>query len=246
MRFSLNQHNIPARKMSLFLLHQIPDYTLLLADSVARRRYTSRADSVSIYLSKLVNLKFGAFASHAGTWQPAWAVLSDIAKLLAQDPKMTRSHDYLSAKCGEIGAVRLTEYRKLFNEDNLDVRIVLVLTGEMRAPADIDEGYSTTVLLIESAREMVPLRVRGALHFAANQQLSQLANDTLGHDALQELRVSTPLAAGQALLATHAMLARLSDNISLDANLVLIGRAGEFNMLAGEILNLPCEGLLGG
>jgi hypothetical protein len=232
--------------MSLFLLHQIPEYTILLADSVARRRYTSRADSVSINLSKLVNLKFGTFASHAGTWQPAWAVLSDIAKVLAQEPKIRGSFDNLCAKCGELGTIRLAEYRKLFNDDNLDVRIVLVLTGEMRAPLDIDEGYSTTVLLMESAREMAPLRIRGALHFAANPQLTQLATDTLGHDAFQELRVSTPLAAGQALLATHAMLARLSDNISLDANLVLIGREGEFNMLTGEILNLPCEVLIGG
>jgi hypothetical protein len=201
---------------------------------------------VSIKISKLIDLKCGAFAAHAGTWQPAWAVLSDISELLTKDSTVSESFDTLCTKCGELGAVRLAEYRKLFSDNNLDVRIVLVLSGRKRAPVDIDEGYSTTVLLLEAAREMAPLHIRGSLNFAANQQLTQLANDTLGHEALRELRFTTPLAAAQALLATHAMLARLSDNISLDSNLILVGQDGEFNMLAGEILKIPCRGLISG
>ncbi len=232
--------------MSMFIVHQAANYTLLLADSLARRTVESTSDTVSTSASKLVQVSAGVFAAHAGTWQPAIAMLSDVAALIAKRTSRSLSHKTLCASLAKIGTKRYAEFQALWKDHTIDVRIALVLTGNLRDSIDVKEGFSSTVLLWEAARGFKPIRVRGKLCFASNHKLSLFASDLLGHAALKELVESSPLSAAQALLATHAAAAHISDSISAQPNLVLIGDDQKSCALHGRILSLPCAALLQG
>ncbi|MEY4700200.1 MAG: hypothetical protein RL326_387 [Pseudomonadota bacterium] len=129
---------------------------------------------------------------------------------------------------------------------DIDVRIALVLTGKLRDPLDIKSHLSSTVLLWEVARNFIPHRALGQICFAGSPLLSRFSGDLLAHEALKELLTSTPMAAAQALLATHAATAKLSDNISEDPNLIVIGSDQKSCVLKGSLFSLPCAALLDG
>jgi hypothetical protein len=145
-----------------------------------------------------------------------------------------------------IGKKRFSEFQTRWKGLDIDVRVALVLTGKLRDPLDIKDKLSSTVLLWEAARDFIPHRTHGQICFAGSVSLSRFASDLLTHRSLQELLTSTPLAAAQALLATHAAAAELSDSISSEPNLVLIGADQKSCTLRGNVLTLPCSALLGG
>lgn len=230
--------------MSMFIVHQDTEYTLLLADSLARRRLSSSLDTISTRASKLVSLGRGVFAAHAGTWQPATAMLSDLAILLASPRGRRLSHKSLRATLSTLGRKRLAEFQSKWPGLAIDVRIALVITGPLRDASDKQASRSSTVLLWEAARKFTPVSTRGTLCFAGSSALSRLTSDLLAHDSLKELFQGSPLAAAQALLAAHAAAAKLSDSISEESNLILIGGDQKSSILRGSLLSLPSESLL--
>jgi len=230
----------------MFIVHQSPSHTLLLADSLARRQVESGADTISMNASKLVKLSDGIFAAHAGTWQPAITMLSDVAALLARPRGRPSSHKSLCASLTSIGSKRFLEFRNKWKDLAIDARIAIVITGRLRDPADIKDHFSSTILLWEAAREFKPLRVRRTLCFASTPELSRLTSDLLSHTTLQPFVTSSPLSAAQALLATHAVAAHLSDSISHAANLILIGEDKKCCVLQGQVFSLPCAALMQG
>jgi hypothetical protein len=232
--------------MSMFIVHQATDHTLLLADSLARRRMSATLETFSASASKLADLGRGVFAAHAGTWQPALSMLSDVATLLATPRGRSISHKNLCSTLSVIGRKRFTEFQSKWKGFDIDVRVALILTGKLRDPIDIKSHLSSTVLLWEAARDFIPHRARGQICFAGSPLLSRFATDLLAHEALKDLLASTPLAAAQALLAAHSATAKLSDNISEEPNLIVIGSDQKSCVLRGSLFSLPCAALLGG
>ena len=232
--------------MSMFIVHQAADHTLLLADSLARRRMSATLETFSASASKLADLGRGVFAAHAGTWQPAVSMLSDVATLLATPRGRSISHKALCSALSAIGKKRFAQFQSKWKGFDIDVRVALVLTGKLRDPGDIKSNLSSTVLLWEAARDFVPHQSRGQVCFAGSPLLSRFATDLLSHEALKELLTSTPLAAAQALLATHAATAKLSDNISEEPHLIVIGSDQRSCVLKGSLFSLPCAALLDG
>lgn len=230
--------------MTMFIVHQDTKYTLLLADSLARRRLSSSSDTISTRASKLVSLGRGVFAAHAGTWQPATAMLSDLAILLASPRGRRLSHKSLCATLSTLGRKRFADFQSKWNGLDIDVRIALVLTGTLRDASDRQASRSSTVLLWEAARNFTPVSTRGTLCFAGSSALSRLTSDLLAHETLKELLQGSPLAAAQALLAAHAAAAKLSDSISEEPNLILIGSDQKSSTLRGSLLSLPSDSLL--
>jgi hypothetical protein len=232
--------------MSMFIVHQSQDHTLLLADSLARRRRSASSETFSTNASKVVSLGKGVFAAHAGTWQPAVSMLSELAKLLATSRGQSSTHKSLCSTLLTIGKKRFSEFQALWKGYDIDVRIALVLTGKLRHPLDIKSQLSSTILLWEAARDFIPHRVHGQICFAGSPLLSGFSSDLLAHQAIKELLTSTPLAAAQALLATHAATARLTDDISEEPNLIIVGSDSKSCVLRGSLLSLPCDALLRG
>lgn len=230
----------------MFIVHQAPNHTLLLADSLARRQVESGTDTISMNASKLVKITDGIFAAHAGTWQPAIAMLSDLAAILTKSRRQPMSYKTFCASLANIGTKRFAEFRNLYKQFEIDVRIALVITGRLRDPIDIKDNIASSVLLWEAARDFKPFRVRQKLCFASTPELSRFTSDLLGHTSVAPLLASSPLAAAQALLAAHAAAARLSDSISEEANLLLIGQDQQSCVLRGQVLSLPCAALLRG
>lgn len=230
--------------MSMFVAHQDSKYTLLLADSLARKRLSSSSDTISTQVSKLVSVGKGVFAAHAGTWQPAMAMLSDLATLLMTPRGRPLSHKNLISALTTIGRKRFAAFQSTWSGVDIDVRVALVITGALRDPTDKQASRSSTILLWEAARDFKPVRTPGTLCFAGSPALSLLTSDLLAHETLRELLQSSPLMAAQALLAAHAAAAKLSDSISEEPNLLLIGSDQRSSTLRGSLLSLPNESLL--
>lgn len=232
--------------MSIFLVHQTPARAIMLADSLASREHSRGAGPFSIQTSKLLNVGAGVFAAHAGTWQPAIAMLSELSRFLRRTSNRTPPHKALLTKLRAIGEKQNAEFSKRFKGVDFDIRIALILTGKLRDPIDIRDGYSSTLVIWEKARRFSPHRSRGHIYFAGNPELSSFATTTLEHPLLKDMLRSTSLAAAQALIATHAALARVSSFISEDSNVLVVANESEHALLKGSMHALPCEALLEG
>ncbi len=232
--------------MSLFLVHQTQARAILLADSLAVRTHSGGAGTFQTRASKLAYLPQGVFAAHAGTWQPAWAMLSDLEKFLRANARRKVSAKVFENKLTEIGKRRFAEFVKRFARSDFDVRIALVLTGALRDPSDIKDGYSSTISIWEKARDFVPFRSRGQIYFAGNQRLSGFATASLEHPVMREMLQASTLSAAQALIATHASLAKISSQVSEVANVVAVTGAKDYAVIQGSMHALPCAALLEG
>jgi hypothetical protein len=232
--------------VSLFLVHQTKARTLILADSLAARSHAGGAGTFQTEASKLVYLPQGVFAAHAGTWQPAWAMLSDLERFLRSNARRKVSTKVFENKLIEIGKRRFAEFSKRFGRSDFDVRIALVLTGALRDSSDIKDGYSSTISIWEKARDFVPFRSRGQIYFAGNQALSGFATASLEHPVMKEMLHASTLSAAQALVATHAALAKISSQVSDAANVVAVTGAKDYAVIKGAMHALPCSALLEG
>lgn len=229
--------------MSLFFAYQTQRYAILLTDSLALKPHpTPGKDTIGISASKLAVVGTGIVAAHAGTWQPAWAMLSD---LYALTKKRVRefTHSSFCEQLTEIGAKRYTEYQRIFSRDRFDVRLALIFTGRYRFPVDVEEGFTTSIVLWEVAREFVPTRVRGGVYFGGSAELTSLAQHYLEHPVAQGLLSAGPLSASQTLLSAHAAISHLTTSVSADANIALIGAPGEHTILRGSACTIPLAAL---
>jgi hypothetical protein len=228
--------------MSIFLVRQTPCYTVLLADSLATKEHPSGAGTIAASASKLAHVSSGIYAAHAGTWQPAWAMLSDLHDATVKKGRKL-SHTQLITTLKQIGQRRYKEYQKIFGAKSFDVRIALVVTGGYRSPAEISAGSSTSVILWEAARDFVPALVKGELYFAGNTSLTNFVRHTLGHQVLEQMLNISPLSTVQALVAAHHAAAAISTSISDDANVVVISEGAEHAVVRGSMLALPVSAL---
>lgn len=228
--------------MSIFLIRQTQTYTVVLADSLAMKEHPSGAGTISTSASKLAHVSPGIYAAHAGTWQPAWAMLSDLHHASTKKGRRL-THPQLLALLKQIGQRRYKEYQKIFGKKSFDVRIVLVVTGGYRSQAEVSSATSTSVILWEAARDFVPVVVRGELYFAGNTPLTNLVRHTLNHDVLQQMLGLSPLATTQALCAAHQAAASIGSSISSDANVVVVSAGAEHAVLRGSMLTLPMSAL---
>ena len=156
------------------------------------------------------------------------------------------SHASLLSKLEKIGTERDSEFARLFRRADVDVRIALILTGRLRHPLDIKDRYTSSIMIWEKARSFVPHRSRGHVYFAVNPQISQFATATLEQPLLKAMLNSTPLSAAQALLATHAAIARVSSLVSDEANVAVIDNAANPIIVAGQMQELPWGTVLEG
>ncbi len=228
--------------MSVFLIHQEPGYLVLLADSLGQKTHSSTESSYSLTAPKLVHVAEGVYAAHAGTLQPAIDMLSELGTKLTDSD----SWESFTGHLKEIGERVYAKYQERFKSDSFDVRVALVVTGNRRHPKDIDDDYSSSIVLWEAARHFEPHYVRGHLHFAGSSHLSELSTNFLSHAVLTGMLKQGPLAAAHALVATHAALAKLSSSISPDANVVVIGEEDEHTVLHGTLLDLGQAALIKG
>lgn len=220
--------------MSTFLIHQESGYLVLLADSLGTKTHTATETTYPLTAPKLVHVGAGVYAAHAGTLQPAIDMLSELGKTLSGAP----SWEALTSHMKEIGLAVHAKYRDRFKSDSFDVRVAIVLTGERRHPNDIASDRSSSIVLWELARGFEPHYVKGYLHFAGSQQLSELATSFLSQPLVLGMLQSGPLSAAHALVAAHAALSKLSSSISPEANVVVIGEDDEHTVLHGTLLDL--------
>lgn len=228
--------------MSIFLIRQTSDYTVMLADSLTMKEHPAGEGAIPGSAPKLAHVSPGIYAAHAGTWQPAWAMLSDLHRATSKKGRRL-SHAQLLHTLAQIGPTRYAEYRKIFGRKTFDVRIALVVTGSYRSPKDVAAPHSTSIILWEVARDFTPLVVSRELYFAGNKPLSDFVRHTLNHPVTEKLLGLSPLATSQALVAAHRAAASLSTSISSDPNVVLVGQGAEHAVLHGAMLPLPMSAL---
>ena len=232
--------------MSMFLLHQDNERTIMLADSLAIRKHADGSGSFPITASKLAFVAPGIYAAHAGTWQPAWAMLSELREFLEPRGTSAIAWEQFCHKLSEIGAKHFEDFTAKFGTSDFDVRIALVLTDQYREAQDQAEGFTSTIILWEAARKFIPHKVRGRLYFGGSLPLSELATRVLNEPVLKSMLDSTPFSAAQALLATHSLLSRISTSISSEVNVLLVAGQAEHTILHGSVLQLPCDPLIAG
>jgi hypothetical protein len=220
--------------VSIFLVHQELSYLALLADSFGSKSHAAGGASYPVTAPKLVHIASGVYAAHAGTLQPAVDMLGELGKKLPS----AASWDALTSSMKGIGEDVYARYRERFQSDSFDVRVVVVVTGELRHPQDIAEERSSSVILWEVARKFEPHHVRGHIYFAGSVPLSELATSFLAQPLVAGMLKQGPLAAAHALVAAHAALSKLSSTISPEANVVIIGEDDEHTVLHGTLLEL--------
>lgn len=150
------------------------------------------------------------------------------------------------AAMSAIGHDVYAHYRKAFGLESFDVRVALVLTGELRHADDKAAGRSSSIVLWEVARDFEPVHVVGHLHFGGDAPLSALATSVLSHQVLASMTAQGPLPCAQALVATHALLSRLSTRIGAEANVVVCGADAEHTVIHGTLVSLPQGAMLQG
>jgi hypothetical protein len=135
-------------------------------------------------------------------------------------------------------------YKDRFKTDSLDVRVAIALTGTWRHPDDISRQASSSLLIWEAARNVSPHHATGKLHFAGSIPMTELATSFMQLPLVAGMLKQGPLAAAHALVATHAMLSKLSSSISPDASVVVIGDDDEHTVLHGTLLELSQAALI--
>jgi hypothetical protein len=228
--------------MSIFLIRQTAEYTVMLADSLTMKEHPSGEGTIPGSAPKLAHVSPGIYAAHAGTWQPAWAMLSDLHSVTTKKGRRL-THTQLLSTLSHIGPRRYAEYQTIFGRKTFDVRIALVVTGCYRSPKDTTSPNSTSIILWEAGRDFEPLIVSRELYFASNKPLSDFVRHTLNHPVTEKLLGLSPLSTSQALVAAHRAAATLSTSISSDPNVVLIGAGAEHALLHGAMLPLPMPAL---
>lgn len=228
--------------MSLFLIHQSPSHAVILTDSYATKPHSGGTGSAPLVAPKLTLVRSGIYAAHAGTWQPAIAMLNELRALTTR-ARASNTYTGLAKKLPEIGRRIHSEFQKRLKQKELDVRIALVFTGSLRHPADVKAGYSTSIILWEAARKFELHHVRGRLFFGGSSHLSDLAHHIASHKTASAMLEASPLAAAQALRAIHATIAALSTTTSSEANVAIVGKASEHAVISGRIIELPFEAL---
>lgn len=231
--------------MSLFFAYRNQRYTVLLADSLAAKPHPHSNDTIGLSASKLAIVNPGILAAHAGTWQPAWAMLSDLYHLTARTTRRF-SHRSFCRALEQIGQSRYAEYQKLFKKSDFDVRVILVLTGRYRFPVDVQKGFSTSIALWEAARGFTPTQAPGSVYFGGSPALSSLALHYLEHPVTKRLLSAGPLAASQTLLSAHAAISHVSTAVSTEANVAIIGAEGQHTITRGYACTLPMQALIEG
>lgn len=229
--------------MSAFLIHQEESYLVALTDSLATKEHPLGGASIPLAASKLVEVAPGTFAVHAGTWQPSMEMLTRLREVILADT--APDWGSLVERLPAIGLSVYEKYKLSFGLDKFDIRVAVILTGDYRHPSDKAEERSTSILLWEAARGFEPVHVRGHLYFASSTHLSEFATSMLTSPFMSGMLRQGPLACAQALVATHAALARLATTISLDANVIALGDTGEHTLLHGAMITLPQSVLVG-
>jgi len=228
--------------MSAFLIHQELSYLVFLADSLGSKNHFESSNSYPVTAPKLIHVAPCVYAAHAGTLQPAIDMLSDLSieieQLYTGDVPPANRWSTLTMRMKEIGESVHQKYQGIFSVSSFDVRVALVMTGELRHQDDITNKRSSSILLWEVARGFEPLHVTEKLHFLGSAPLSESATAFLSQPLLLSMLRGGPLPAAQALVAAHAAFCRLSSSISQDANVVIIGEADEHTVLHGSLLSL--------
>lgn len=230
--------------MSTFLLHQESSYVALLADSFGAKSHGAgvAAPSLPVVAPKLVHLATGVYAAHAGTFQPAIDMLSDLGERLPE----AITWEAMTSGMKEVGDRVYARYKEIFKSNSFDVRIAIIVTGDRRHPSDIERNIGSSILLWELARAFEPHRVTGHIYFGGSVVLTEFATDILAQPLLAGMLRQGPLAAAQALVATHAALSKLSSTISAEPNVVIIGDGDEHTVLHGALLTLAQARLVKG
>jgi len=231
--------------VSTFLLHQEPDFTVLLADSLGTKSTPAIGTRIPLTAPKIVHVAPCAYAVHAGTWQPALEMLTRSRELIAA-PGAINDWSAFSGALTVIGTQVYEHYKAVFGLHEFDVRVALVLTGELRHPEDIAAQRSSTLVLWEVARSFEPVRAVGYLHFAGTKPLSDLATTILSQDAIVQLLRQSPLSCAQALVAVHALLSRISTQIGTDVNVVVAAKDTHHTVIHGTLVDLAQAAILKG
>ena len=231
--------------MSTFLLHQEPDFTVLLADSLGTKSTPAIGTRIPLTAPKIVHVAPCAYAVHAGTWQPALEMLSRARDCIAT-PGAVSDWAPFCATLKTIGTEVYDKYKGVFALNEFDVRVALVLTGALRHPDDVAALRSSTLLLWEVARSFDPVRAVGYLHFAGTKPLSDLATTVLSQEPMLHLLRQSPLSCAQALVATHALLSRISTQIGGDMNVVVASHDANHTVIHGTLVDLAQAAILKG
>lgn len=226
--------------MSSFLVYRKKEYAVVLADTLASRRSTGTNKS-PLTAPKLTHVAPCVFAAHAGFWEPAYEILSNLHEYLLLSPS-PRTFDEVIQYLEQESSRCFQKWCEAWKKDSLDLRIPIIFTGPYRHPEDIANELSSTCVIVETARKLKPARVLGAF-WVYDTDVTQVACALLRLPAIDHLLNSGPLSSAQALSAVHSFVAEICVFVSVDCSIVIIGDEDEHTLVKGPMVSLPMKAL---
>lgn len=226
--------------MSMFIIARTTECAVILADNLGHKDYGG-GNKVQLPAPKLTHVAPCVFATHAGSWQPAYELLHNFHEFLLSSP-YPRAFDELAVYLEEEGNRCYLDYCKKLEKNSFDLRVPLVLTGPYRHPDDVSQKISSTILVYETANKFKPTRSHGAW-FAYDGKTSNMLTAILGLDIINDLIHSNPLAIAQTMKALHSFVAQLTIYVSSSCSVVIIGEEDEHTLIEGHMTSLPMRAL---
>jgi hypothetical protein len=226
--------------MSMFMIYRKKEYAVMLADSLAHKNLMG-GSKVTLHAPKLAHVAPCVFATHAGNWQPAYEILSNLHDYLLGTPT-PREYREITQYLEEEGTRCFQKWCEVWHVDTHDVRIPIILTGPYRAPEDIDNDISSTCVIIETARKFKAIKAFGPI-WAYNDEVTQLAQALFNLPAISYLLNRGPLSLVQALRAIHSFITEICAYISTDRSIVIVGEEDEHHVIEGQVVSLPMRAL---
>jgi hypothetical protein len=226
--------------MSMFIITRTTEYVAILADNLAHIEY-ALGNKAPLPAPKLTHVAPCIFATHAGSWQPAYEILSNFHEYILSSPR-ARTFDEIEKYLEREGNLCQKKYCKLWNKESFDLRVPIILTGPYRHPEDIKLKISSTILIFETANKFKPTRSSGGW-FAIDNAVTSVLTELMALPVIKDLMYKTPLSMVQILRAIHSFVSHISVYVSTDCSVAIIGEEDEFTLFEGNMVTLPMQAL---
>lgn len=231
--------------MSMFIITRTTQYVVILADNLAHKDFAV-GNKAPLPAPKLTHVAPCVFATHAGTWQPAFEILSNFREFLLSSPNL-RTFDEITAYLEKEGNKCFEKYCKLWKRDakSFDLKIPIILTGSYRHKEDIAQNICSTILIFETANSFKPTRSHGGW-FAVDTEVSTILSNLMNITVIKNLMNASPLSMASVLKALHSFVSNISVYVSSNCNIVIIGEDDEHSLIEGHMISLPMKALIQG
>lgn len=226
--------------MSMFIIARTTKYAVILADNLAHKEY-AQGNKAPLPAPKLSHVAPCVFATHTGSWQPAYEILGNFHNFLLTSPR-PRTFDEIAGYLEQEGNRCYQQYREKWKREMFDLRVPIILTGPYRHPEDVNQQITSTILIFETANKFKPTRSHGGW-FAVDDDVSKVLSALMGLNVVNDLLHASPLSMVQVMRALHAFVAHISIYVSSTCSIVIIGEEDEHMLIEGHMVSFPMQAL---